>query len=76
MRLYCIDLMLFGLKIYLNLNLGLLLVDVDDFQLATICTLPSLNLLQELHLILLDDVPGDVPQLGVLSDLERNFTTE
>ena len=76
MRLYCIDLMLFGLKIYLNLNLGLLLVDVDDFQLATICTLPSLHLLQELHLILLDDVPGDVPQLGVLSDLERNFIAE
>ena len=44
MRLYFIDLMLVGLKIYLNLNLGLLLVDVNNFQLATIGTLPSLHL--------------------------------
>lgn len=71
--MYSIDLILVGLKIYLNLDLGLLLVDVDDFQLATICTLPSLHLLQELDLILLDDVPGDVSQLSVFSDLERNL---
>ena len=53
----------------LHLNLGLLLVDVDHLQLAAVGALPSLHHLEELHLVRLDDVPGDVAQLGVLSDL-------
>merc|ERR1712165_572596 len=53
----------------LHLNLGLLLVDVHHLQLPAVGALPSLHHLEELHLVRLDDVPGDVAQLGVLSDL-------
>ena len=54
---------------FLHLNLGLLLVDVDHLQLPAVGALPSLDCLEELHLVGLDNVPGDVAQLRVLSDL-------
>merc|ERR1719282_1154853 len=54
---------------FLNLNLRLFLVDVHNLQLATIDGLPALDLLQEVELVGLDDVPGDVSQLSVLSNL-------
>merc|ERR1719397_2230446 len=52
----------------LNLNLRLFLVDVNHLQLATVGALPPLNLL--------DNVPGDISQFSVLSDLVRRPGTD
>ena len=60
---------------FLHLNLGLLLVDVYNLQLPAVGALPSLYLLEELDLVSLDNVPGDVAQLGVLSDLVGRSST-
>merc|ERR1719397_1085699 len=60
----------------LNLNLRLFLVDVNHLQLATVGALPPLNLFEKLHLILLDNVPGDISQFSVLSDLVRRPGTD
>ena len=65
--------LLLVLKAYLDLNLRLLLVDVNHLQLATISLLSSLDLFQELHLVLLDNVPGDISKLCVLSNLEEGI---
>merc|ERR1712214_26386 len=53
----------------LNLNLRLLLVNVNHLELASINALPALALTKELGLLLLDNVSGDGPQLGVLPNL-------
>ena len=49
----------------LDLNLGLLLVDIHNLQLATVDALPALALSGEGCLLGLDDVPGDGAELEV-----------
>ena len=53
----------------LDLNLRLLLVDINNLELAAIGALAALALSQEGSLLGLDDVPGDGSQLGVLANL-------
>ena len=53
----------------LDLNLGLLLVHVNNLELVTVHLKPLLDSLQELQLPLLDDVSGDGSKLGILPDL-------
>merc|ERR1719411_1220964 len=53
----------------LHLNLLGVLVDVNVLQLPTVGLGALLAGLDEAHLLLLDAVPGDVAELGVLSDL-------
>merc|ERR1711936_185654 len=53
----------------LHLDLGLLLVDINNLQLSTVGALPSLALPGEGRLLCLDDVPGDGTKLSILSDL-------
>ena len=53
----------------LDLDLGLLLVNVNNLELVAVRLEPLLDSLQELQLPLLDDVPGDSPELGVLPNL-------
>ena len=55
----------------LDLNLGLLLVHINNLELISVRLEPLLDSLEELELPLLDDVPGDGPELGVLPDLVR-----
>merc|ERR1712200_8883 len=53
----------------LDLNLGLLLVDVDNLDLAVVALGLALDNAEELLLVLLDGLPGHVAELGVLANL-------
>ena len=53
----------------LDLDLGLLLVHINNLELVAVRLEPLLDSLQELQLPLLDDVPGDSPELSILPDL-------
>ena len=53
----------------LDLYLGLLLVHINNLEFIPVSLEPLLDSLEELQLPLLDDVPGDGPELGVLPDL-------
>merc|ERR1711997_287975 len=53
----------------LHLDLRGVLVDVNVLQLPTVGLGALLAGLDEAHLLLLDAVPGDIAELGVLSDL-------
>ena len=54
---------------FLDFNLRLLLVDINNLQFSSIQSLPSLTLSKEGSLLSLDNVSGDVSQLSVLSNL-------
>merc|ERR1711936_1474 len=58
-----------------NIN-RLLLVDINHLELSSSDTLPALALPEEGGLLGLDDVPGDIAQLGVLSDLVGRASTD
>ena len=60
----------------LNLNLRLLLVDINNLELASIGALPALTLSKESSLLGLDDVPGDGSKLCILSNLVWRTSTD
>ena len=53
----------------LDLQLGLLLVDINDLELVTVALGAALQNSDEFLLVLLDGVAGDVTELGILTDL-------
>merc|ERR1719411_1750205 len=60
----------------LHLDLLGVLVDVNILELSTVGLGTLLAGLDEADLLLLDAVPGDIPELGVLSDLVRRAGTQ
>merc|ERR1719193_938488 len=60
----------------LNLNLGLLLVDIDVLELAIVALGAALNNSEELLLVLLDRVASDIAKLGILTDLVGGTGTD